>query len=70
MKQVRVGALWRRLPSILLRLLQLLALVLLLHLFQSKARWPQVPDHVRGWRCVNVSNLVGDGDVEVRPCAW
>lgn len=41
--------------------------VMLLHLFQSKVRWRHVPN-VSGWSCVNVTNLMGEGDVRVLRC--
>ena len=46
--------------------------VLLLHLFQSKARWRAVPD-VSEWSCINVTNLIGgsqtaDDTIRVRQC--
>jgi len=41
--------------------------VMLLHLFQSKARWRNVPD-VSRWTCVNVTNFMGEGNVRVVRC--
>lgn len=41
--------------------------VMLLHLFQSKARWRDVPD-VSHWTCVNITNFMGEGSVRVVKC--
>jgi hypothetical protein len=40
--------------------------VLLLHLFESKARWGRVPD-VSTWACINMTNL-DQGIIRVRRC--